>query len=77
MPMALKTRRNESGRSQAAVKAQIAPLLAPPMARSFGSFESRIGRPSAVGLRLDLRQQLLDQEAGVVVAEPVVLVSCG
>ena len=45
--MALKTRRNESGRSQAAVKAQIAPLLAPAMARSFGSFESRIGRPSA------------------------------
>ena len=34
------------GRSQAAVNAQIAPLLAPPIARSFGSFERRIARPS-------------------------------
>src|SRR5688500_11626690 len=44
----LNTRLNASDRSQAAVKAQIAPLLEPPIARSFADFESLIARPSLV-----------------------------
>ena len=75
MPIALKTRRKASGRSQAAVNAQIAPLLAPPMQRSLPSFDSRIGRPSARRLLLHFGQQLLEQEAGVVVAQAVVFVA--
>lgn len=47
-PKALNTRRNASGRSQAAVKAQIPPLLAPAMARSLGFFEKFNKRPSVV-----------------------------
>ena len=39
---------NASGRSHATVKAQIAPLLEPPMPRSLGLDERRISRPSAV-----------------------------
>ena len=50
VPIELKTRRKESGRSQAAVNAAIAPLLAPAMQRSLPSFDSRIARPSAVFL---------------------------
>ena len=38
--MALNTRRNASGRCQAAANAAIAPLLLPAIARSLGSFES-------------------------------------
>ena len=72
MPIELKTRRNASGRSQAAVKAQIAPLLAPPMARSLPSRDSLIGRPSDGAQLLDLRQQLLEQEPDVTVAQAVV-----
>ena len=75
VPIALKTRRNESGRSHAAVNAQIAPLLAPAMQRSLPSFDSRIGRPSGGLLRLDLGQQLLEQEPDVVVAQSVVFVA--
>ena len=44
--MALNTRRKASGRSHAAVNAQMAPLLAPAMQRSLPSFDSRIGLPS-------------------------------
>ena len=73
--MALKTRRNASGRSHAAVNAQIAPLLRPADARSLPSLERRIGRPSLAVFVLDLRQQLFEQEPGVVVAEAVVLVA--
>jgi hypothetical protein len=40
VPIVLNTRRNASGRSQATVKAQIAPELAPPIAQSFGSVET-------------------------------------
>ena len=46
--MAENTREKASGRSQAAVKAQIAPEELPAMARSLPFFESRIARPSAV-----------------------------
>ena len=73
--MALKTRRKASGRSQAAVNAQIAPLLDAADARSLPSFDSRIGRPSLGRLLLDLGQQFVEQEPGVVVAEAVVLVA--
>ena len=48
MPIPLNTRENPSGRSQAAVKAAIAPLEVPPMERSAARFESTILRPSAV-----------------------------
>jgi hypothetical protein len=41
VPMALKTRRKASGRRQAAVNAQLAPLLFPAMARSLPSVERR------------------------------------
>jgi hypothetical protein len=50
VPIALNTRRKESGRSQAAVNAQIAPLLLPAMQRSLPSLEILIARPSAVFL---------------------------
>jgi hypothetical protein len=50
VPIALKTRLKASGRSQAAVNAQIAPLLDPPMALSLAFRESRIGLPSEVFL---------------------------
>ena len=73
--MALKTRRKASGRSQAAVKAAIAPLLEPAMQRSLPSCESRIGRPSEVVFFSTSGKQLVEQEAGVVVAQAVVLVA--
>ena len=66
LPMRLSTRRNASGRSQAAVKAQMPPELMPQMARSFGSVDS-------LYCLADLGQDLLEQEAGVAVAERVVL----
>ena len=46
--MAVNTLENASGRSQAAVKAQTAPLLAPPIALSLPIFESIIALPSVV-----------------------------
>ena len=58
--------RNASGRSQATVNAQMPPELAPPIARWSGS----VGE---VVLLADLGQDLVDQEARVVVAERVVL----
>jgi hypothetical protein len=49
VPIALNTRLKPSGRSHAAVKAQIAPELAPPMARSLPLFDRMIFRsPGAV-----------------------------
>ena len=75
MPIALKTRRKASGRSQAAVNAQIAPLLAPPMARSLPSLR-KLDRPAVGGrLLLDFGQQFLEQEPGVIVAQAVVFVA--
>ena len=74
--MALNTRRKASGRSQAAVNAQIAPLLEPPMR----AVVAVLARGGSAGRRrsvfvLDLGQQLLEQEPGVVVAQAVVLVA--
>ena len=75
MPIALKTRRKASGRSQAAVNAAIAPLLEPAMQRSLPSLREP-DRPAVGGrLLLDLGQQLVEQEPGVVVAQAVVLVA--
>jgi hypothetical protein len=46
--MVLNTLEYASGRSQAAVKAPTAPLLAPPMALSFPDFDKMITLPSVV-----------------------------
>ena len=62
--MALKTRRKASGRSQATVKAAMAPVLPPPMARSLGSVESLICASLGSGVPLYCRHHFLDQETG-------------
>jgi hypothetical protein len=51
VPIAENTRRKASGRSQAVVNAPIPPVLAPPIARSLGSSDSLIFRPSRVPRR--------------------------
>ena len=48
MPIPLNTRAKASGRSQAAVNAQIAPDELPPIERSAPRYESMSFRPSAV-----------------------------
>ncbi len=75
MPIALKTRRKASGRSQAAVNAAMAPLLEPAMARSLPSLREPDRPAVRRGLRLHLGEELVQQEPGVVVAEAVVLVA--
>ena len=75
MPMVLKTRRKASGRSQAAVKAAIAPLLRA-ADRAVVAVVREPDRPAVGGrLLLDLGQQFVEEEPGVGVAEAVVLVA--
>ena len=73
--MELKTRRKASGRSQAAVKAQIGAAAGAADAAVVAVVREP-DRPAVGGrLLLDLGQQFVEQEAGVVVAEAVVLVA--
>ena len=70
MPTLVKTRRKASGRSQAAVQAQMPPLLAPAMARSL----ALVVRRDLVGL-LDVGKDFVEEEPCVGVAESVVFVT--
>ena len=71
--MQLYTRLNRSGRSHAAVKAPIPPLLHPAMARSFPFLEIRIGRPSEAFFKFDVGQQFGFDEPDEIVVDGVEL----
>ena len=73
--MVLKTRVNASGRSHAAVKAQIAPLDGTADGAVVAALREDDLAIAARGLLLDLGQKFIEQEAGVGVAEAVVLVA--
>ena len=66
LPIKLMTLRNSVGRSQATVKAQIAPLLAPPIALPAGFFREVVGFTN-------FREHLFNDKAGIPVSQRIIL----